>query len=144
MACELVRNGVIGKVERVECSFGDRRQAVRPARGADGAGLDWDTLARARPRCVPTTSILSPRGLHDHFPDWRNYREYGGGMVTDWGAHHLDIAQWGLGMDDSGPVEVRPPEQKDVKRGATLVYANGVTVTHVDGFGVDFFGAEGR
>ena len=88
--------------------------------------------------------MLSPRGLHDHFPDWRLYREYGGGMVTDWGAHHLDIAQWGLGMDASGPVEVRPPEQKDAKRGAMLVYADGVTVTHEDGFGVDFLGSEGR
>ena len=47
-------------------------------------------------------------------------------------------------MDASGPVEVRPPEQKDAKRGAMLVYADGVTVTHEDGFGVDFLGSEGR
>ena len=82
--------------------------------------------------------------MHDHFPHWRNYREFGGGMVTDWGAHHIDIAQWGLGMDDSGPVEVRPPEKAADKRGATLVYANGITVTHKEGFGVDFFGTEGE
>ena len=56
----------------------------------------------------PYNSVLSPRGVHDHFPNWRDYREFGGGMVTDWGAHHLDIAQWGLGMDDSGPVEILP------------------------------------
>ena len=55
-----------------------------------------------------------------------------------------DFGQWGLGADDSGPVEVRPPEKADAKRGATLVYANGVTVTHEDGFGVDFIGSEGR
>jgi predicted dehydrogenase len=78
----------------------------------------------------PYHSVLSPRGVHNHYPNWRTYREYGGGMVTDWGAHHLDIAQWGLGMDDSGPVEVRPPEEPDAKRGAVLVYANGVTVIH--------------
>ena len=90
----------------------------------------------------PYNSILSPRGMHDNFPDWRNYREFGGGMVTDWGAHHLDIAQWGLGMDDSGPVEILPPAAGK-KRGAKLVYANGVTVEHTNGFGVEFFGTEG-
>jgi hypothetical protein len=47
-------------------------------------------------------------------------------------------------MDASGPVEVRPPGEPDATRGATLVYANGVTVTHEDGFGVDFVGTEGR
>ena len=78
------------------------------------------------------------------FGSWRSFREYGSGGVGDWGAHHLDIAQWGLGMDASGPVEVRPPEEKNAKRGAMLVYADGVTVTHEDGFGVDFLGSEGR
>ena len=65
-------------------------------------------------------------------------------MVTDWGAHHIDIAQWGLGMDDSGPVEMLPPKHPGDKRGAMLVYANGVAVEHKDGFGVDFFGSEGE
>ena len=65
-------------------------------------------------------------------------------MVGDWGAHHLDIAQWGLGMDDSGPVEVIPPADPKAKRGAKLVYANGITVEHKDGFGVHFFGTGGE
>ena len=82
--------------------------------------------------------------MHDHFPDWRNYREFGGGMVTDWGAHHLDIAQWALGMDESGPVEILPPDNRNAKRGAKLIYANGVVVEHKDGFGVDIFGENGR
>jgi len=64
--------------------------------------------------------------------------------VADWGAHHLDIAQWGLGMDASGPVEVLPPANPHAGNGATLVYANGVTVEHKDGFGVDFFGTDGE
>jgi predicted dehydrogenase len=65
-------------------------------------------------------------------------------MVTDWGAHHLDIAQWGLGMDDSGPVEILPPPNKNDKYGAQLVYANGVPVIHKKGNNVCFYGAEGE
>ncbi len=143
VACELVRNGAIGKLQRVECQFGDpgipydlKEEPLEP-------GLDWNLWLGPAQTAV-YNSVLSPRGIHNHFPSWRKYREFGGGMVTDWGAHHLDIAQWGLGMDGSGPVEIRPPEQADAKRGATLVYANGVTVTHKDGFGVHFFGTEGE
>jgi hypothetical protein len=47
-------------------------------------------------------------------------------------------------MDNSGPVEILPPEKSDAKRGAKLVYANGVTVEHKDGFGIHFFGSEGE
>jgi len=143
VACELVLNGAIGKVQRVECSFGD------PAVGCDlgeepmEPGLDWNLWVGPAPM-RPYNSVLSPRGLHPHFPNWRAYKEFGGGMVTDWGAHHLDIAQWGLGMDNSGPVEVRPPEKSGAKRGAKLVYANGVTVEHKDGFGVHFYGSDGE
>jgi len=144
VACELVRNGVIGKVQRVECSFGDPGRPCDLPEEAMEPGLDWDLWLGPAPK-RPYNSVLSPRGVHDHFPDWRNYWEFGGGMVTDWGAHHLDIAQWGLGMDDSGPVEVLPaPEGTRAKRGVTMVYANGVTVVHKNGFGVDFFGSEGE
>jgi predicted dehydrogenase len=107
-------------------------------------GLDWNMWLGAAPM-RPYNSVLSPRGVHNHFPSWRNYREYGGGMVTDWGAHHLDIAQWGIGADGSGPVEIIPaPEGTRAKRGVKLVYANGVTVEHKGGFGVHFFGTEGE
>jgi len=145
VACELVRNGAIGKLQTVDVSFGD------PGRPCDldteqmEPGLDWDRWLGPGPT-RGYSSVLSPRGLHKHFPHWRNYKEYGGGMVTDWGAHHLDIAQWGLGMDDSGPVEARPPEgwNEKSKRGASLAYSNGVVVTHGKGIGVHFHGTEGN
>jgi predicted dehydrogenase len=72
-------------------------------------------------------------------------REFGGGMITDWGAHHIDIAQWGIGMDENGPVEVKAPENWDdpKARGAQLIYANGVVLTHVSGKGVEFKGTKG-
>ncbi len=143
VACELVRNGAIGKLERVECSFGDPGIPCDLPEEPMEPGLDWNMWVGPAPM-RPYSSVLSPRGVHRHYPNWRGFREFGGGMVTDWGAHHIDIAQWGLGMDNSGPVEVRPPETPGAKRGAMLVYANGVTVIHKDGFGADFFGAEGE
>jgi len=143
VACELVQNGAIGKVERVECSFGDPGVPCNLGEEPLEPGLDWNLWLGPTP-LRPYHSVLSPRGNHDHYPNWRAYREYGGGMVTDWGAHHLDIAQWGLGMDASGPVEVLPPETPEAKRGAKLVYANGVTVEHKNGFGAHFYGTEGE
>jgi len=143
VACELVRNGAIGTVQTVDCSFGVPPVACDLPEETMEPGLDWDRwVGPAAPR--PYNSILSPRGIHQGFPRWRNYAEFGGGMVTDWGAHHLDIAQWGLGMDASGPVQVLPPAARGDKSGAKLVYANGVVVKHVNGFGVDFIGTQGR
>ena len=145
VACELVRNGVIGDIKNVNTSFGDPGKPCDLKEEEKEPGLDWDRWCGPGP-LRGYSSVLSPRGIHGHFPAWRNYMEYGGGMVTDWGAHHIDIAQWGLGADDSGPVEARPPEgwqQWKSKREAVLVYANGTTVTHRNGFGVEFEGTDG-
>jgi predicted dehydrogenase len=146
LACELVRSGRIGKVNA----------AVRgPSRWCDlpeekmEPGLDWDRWLGPAPQ-RPYNSILSPRGVHKNFPDWRNYREYSGGMMTDWGAHHFDIAQWGLDMDDSGPVEIIPPDDPKAERGVKYVYANGVVMIHGSDpqsgrkIGVTFVGSEGK
>jgi len=143
VACELARNGMIGKIERIECSFGDPGKPCDLPEEKMEEGLDWNRWIGPAPM-RPYNSILSPRGTHNHFPAWRTYKEYGGGMVCDWGAHHLDIAQWALGMDDSGPVKVIPPDDPNAKRGTRLVYANGIEVIHKDGFGVHMFGTEGQ
>jgi len=143
VACELVQNGVIGQIQRVECSFGDPGRPCDLPEETMEPGLDWNMWCGPGP-LRGYNSILSPRGIHKGFPDWRLYKEYGSGAVGDWGAHHLDIAQWGLGMDDSGPVEVVPPSDPHARRGAKLVYANSVTVEQKDGFGVDFFGSGGE
>lgn len=144
VACELVRNGAIGKVFRVECNFGPPGVPCDLPEEEMEPGLDWDMWLGPAPM-RPYSSVLSPRGIHDHFPDWRNYREYGGGMVTDWGAHHLDIAQWGLGMDDSGPDEIHPPDDPEAKYGAVLHYGKDIRVVHIQqGFGAHFFGDEGE
>ncbi|MEM7143497.1 MAG: Gfo/Idh/MocA family oxidoreductase [Verrucomicrobiota bacterium] len=142
VACELVRNGVIGEIERVVCSFGGPGIPCDLPEEEMEPGLDWDRwVGPAEMR--PYNSILSPRGLHDHFPRWRTYREFGNGMVADFGAHHLDIAQWGLGMDGSGPVEIIAPEDPEAQRGCTFKYANGITLTHDNGVGIEFYGSKG-
>jgi len=143
-ACELVRNGRIGKVKTVIVGVGAPSQWCDLPEETMEPGLDWDTwLGPAAVR--PYNSVLSPRGVHSHFPNWRNYREYSGGMMTDWGAHHFDIAQWGLGMDDSGPVEIIPPADPKATTGVRYLYANGVEMIHDSGRGgATFIGSEGK
>ena len=135
-ACELVRSGRIGKVETVLVNvWGSSRPCHLPAEPVP-AGLDWDRWIGPAP-WRPYNSRLHP--FH-----WRAFREFSGGTMTDWGAHHLDIAQWGLGMDHSGPIEVLPPEKG--KEHVTYRYASGITVRcgSVGVNGVQFAGSGGR
>ena len=142
-ACELVRNGCLGKVMKVDVAVGGPPVPCDlPAETAE-AGLDWNLWLGPAPE-RPYNSVLSPRGVHKHFPEWRHYREYGGGGVCDWGAHHFDIAHWGLGFDDSGPVEIIPPKEPKAQSGARVLYANGVEITHRAGNGVTFYGDKGK
>ena len=144
VAAELVRNGLIGRVHAVGVSFGDpARPYDKPAEPVE-PGLDWNLWCGPGP-LVNYNPMLSPRGVHNHFPHWRNTWGFGGGMITDWGAHHIDIAQWALDKDENGPVEVRAPRDwQTAKRGAQLVYADGTVLTHVKGKGVSFYGTEGE
>jgi predicted dehydrogenase len=131
-ACELVRNGRIGKVQTVIVGVGPSSEWCDLPEEPMEPGLDWDAWLGPAPM-RPYNSVLSPRGIHDHFPNWRSYREYSGGMMTDWGAHHFDIAQWGLGMDESGPVEIIPPENPKARTGLRYRYANGVLFIGTEG-----------
>jgi len=144
VAAELVRNGIIGRLAAINVSFGDPAVPYDKPEEPMEPGLDWRMWCGPGP-LVAYNPYLSPRGVHNHFPLWRMTWEFGGGMITDWGAHHIDIAQWALGVDESGPVEIRAPlEWKSAKRGAQLVYGTGVVLTHVNGRGVSFYGSEGE
>jgi predicted dehydrogenase len=98
LACELVRNGRIGKIKTVETRIGENPQGGPFPVSAVPAELDWDFWLGQTPK----VDYVKQR-CHYEFRWWR---EYSGGKLTDWGAHHNDIAQWGLGMDGSGPVSV--------------------------------------
>jgi predicted dehydrogenase len=142
-ACELVRNGRLGKIKQVIVDVGPPSIPCDLPEEAMEPGLNWDLWLGPAP-LRPYNSVLSPRGVHKHFPNWRSYREYSGGMMTDWGAHHFDIAQWGLGMDDSGPVDIIPPEDPKATKGLRYIYANGVEMLHGDSGGILFIGPEGK
>ncbi|NLH16630.1 MAG: Gfo/Idh/MocA family oxidoreductase [Phycisphaerae bacterium] len=148
-ACELVRNGYIGKVHKVCANIGGPPKACDLPDEPTPEYLDWDFWNGPAP-ARGYNAELSPHISKDIFPNWRNYREYGGGMTTDWGAHHFDIGQWGLGMDENGPVEVLPPDGKDVKV-LTFKYADGRIMVragsepdHGNVNGVLFLGDKGK
>ena len=144
-ACELIRNGVIGTVATVEAAVigGPPRFCDLPEETAE-PGLDWNLWLGPAPQRA-YNSILSPRGMPANYPQWRQYREYGGGKVADWGAHHFDIVQWAFGQDESGPVEFFPADKPDSESGVSWRYASGAKVTHLaSGNGITFHGDQGK
>ena len=98
LACELVRNGRIGKVHTVEARIGENPSGGPFKPTEVPQGLDWDFWKGPTPD-VPYISEKC-------FYTFRWWYEYSGGKLTDWGAHHIDIAQWGLDKDGSGPIGV--------------------------------------
>jgi predicted dehydrogenase len=144
-ACEYVRSGRLGTILAVHVGIGVSSVWCDLPEEPMEPGLEWDRWLGPAPM-RPYNSILSPRGVNNFYPNWRLYREYSGGMMTDFGAHMYDIMQWGLDMDASGPVQVFPPPSlpdDKAKFGARLVYANGVQAFHGGPFGVTFIGEKG-
>jgi predicted dehydrogenase len=138
-ACELVRNGRIGEIKHVGVSVGGPSTERYFPEEPIPEGFDWEFWLGP----APWAPHNSKRCSGDYGGGWRLVRDYSGGMMTDWGAHHFDIAQWGLGMDHTGPVEIHPPDGKDFKR-LTYIYANGIPMTHGDGgAGILFTGTNG-
>lgn len=144
-AAELVRNGYIGEIKHIKVNVGKPPVKYNLAEEPIPEGLDWKSWLGPN-AYVPFNSELAPPVSKDVFPNWRLYSEFGGGMVTDWGAHMFDIVQWALDMDASGPVSLTPPDGKDVKF-LTLKYANGITMTHEPwdwNNAIHFVGSEGE
>ncbi|HUS00079.1 MAG TPA: Gfo/Idh/MocA family oxidoreductase [Chitinophagaceae bacterium] len=127
-AVELVRNGYIGEIKSIKVNIGPPPIPYNLPGEPIPAGLDW-TKWLGPNEFKPFNSELAPPITRDVYPNWRNYKEFGGGMVTDWGAHMFDIAQWALDMDHSGPVEVFAPDGKEHQY-LTYKYKNGVVMTH--------------
>jgi len=141
-ACEYVRNGRIGKVQNVNVGVGKPPVPCDLPEEKMEPGLDWERWTGPAP-LRGYNSTLSPRGVHRHYPKWRDYREYAGGGLADMGAHHFDIAQWALDADRSGPVRVSPPLDPTRNKGAWLEYASGTKVIHGGISGCTFVGSDG-
>jgi len=149
LAVELLHQGRIGKLQRVDVVLGKNKTGGPFAAGDPPRHLNWDLWQGQ----TPDVPYIEER-CHYTFRWWY---EYSGGQMTDWGAHHLDIAQWGIG---SVPVAIEGrAKYPDVPDGfnvaldfqASYRYANGVEMTVYDNpdnpvgrNGVMFTGSEGR
>ncbi|MBN2307598.1 MAG: Gfo/Idh/MocA family oxidoreductase [Candidatus Hydrogenedentes bacterium] len=101
-ACELARNGRLGRVHTVHVGapFGKQGGSTETAPVPDG--LNYEFWLGPSPQVPYTPGRCDGRGGEG----WYHIRDYSGGWVTAWGSHDYDIAQWGLGTDDTGPVTV--------------------------------------
>lgn len=144
-ASELVLNGYIGEVKEINVSVGE------PVKECDLPSLpvpeylDWNTwIGPSLYRGY--NPVLSPPIEDNSWAWWRGYKGFGGGYITDWGAHMFDIVQWALDMDDSGPVAFNPPSTPGATSGLSFSYDNGVVVNHKqwgEKNAIQFIGTEG-
>lgn len=150
-AVKLVQDGKIGKIERVYTYVGAPPIPYDLPEEPIPADLNWplwlgpSEYVHYNSQLNPPIS-LDPERNEQIWGAWRWYKELGGGYTTDWGAHMFDIAQWGLEMDGSGPVEIIPPGV-DGAEFLTFKYTNGVIMTKQqfkgETNGVKFWGDKG-
>jgi len=148
---EFIRNGGLGKLDRIEILIPANNKYTGATWKPEAVppGLDWDLWLGPAP-----WAPFNRQSCHYNF---RFILDYAAGQVTNWGAHYLDIAQWALGMDESGPVEVMGDGEfpssglftTATKVDFTCRYASGTTMrcrTRYDGISdgnVRFFGERG-
>jgi predicted dehydrogenase len=144
-AAELVINGYIGEIEKVVVSVGGPPEPCDDLRSQPVPHyLDWN-MWLGPAQLTYYNEYYAPPIDWNGWARWRYCDRFGGGAMTDWGAHMFDIAQWALGMDDTGPVEVIPPDESEYGV-LTYKYANGIPMVREDfgmGNAVRFIGTEG-
>jgi predicted dehydrogenase len=135
-ACELVRNGRIGDIKHVEIGLPGDPSGGNPDKMPIPAGFNYDAWLGSTPEVYYTVDRVMPQQGFDR-PGWLRMEQFGAGMITGWGAHHVDTAHWGMNTEHTGPVEVwgtaefpthglwnvHGPFKTD------SVYANGITMS---------------
>jgi predicted dehydrogenase len=123
VACELIRSGGLGKVLEIRAiNYGGAEAA--PAQGLPArdlpAGLDWNMWLNQ----------AAERPFNPDWLGWMRWRDFAGGEMTNWGAHGVDQIQWALGMDNTGPAEMKPLSAGPNGQVA-MRYPNGVEVNFI-------------
>jgi predicted dehydrogenase len=126
-AVEIIRNGFIGEIKSIKVNVGPPPITYDLPEQPVPDGLDWKKWLGPN-EFKPFNAELAPPITQDVYPNWRKYKEFGGGQVSDWGAHMFDIAQWALDMDNSGPTEIFAPDADHPF--LTYKYNNGIIMTH--------------
>jgi myo-inositol 2-dehydrogenase / D-chiro-inositol 1-dehydrogenase len=151
-ACELVRNGRIGRLQSIKIGLpGDPGGDPEPEMPVP-AGFDYEKWLGSTPYAYYTEKRVHPQNDFSR-PGWLRCEQFGAGMITGWGAHHIDTAHWAMGTEYTGPVEIKA-EAKFPASGlwnvhgdflGEALYANGVKMLVSGAFpnGVRFEGSEG-
>ncbi len=151
-ACELVRNGRIGDIQHVEIGLPGDPSGGNPDKMPIPAGFNYDAWLGSTPEVYYTVDRVMPQQGFDR-PGWLRMEQFGAGMITGWGAHHVDTAHWGMNTEHTGPVEVwgtaefpnhglwdvHGPFKTD------SVYANGITMSISGDYpnGIKWIGTKG-
>jgi myo-inositol 2-dehydrogenase / D-chiro-inositol 1-dehydrogenase len=159
MATEAVRNGRIGQIKTIRIGIGqDAPKGNPPAPNPVPATFDYETWLGPAPQQPYMEDRVHPQAPFSEKsgygrPGWITTEDFGLGMITNWGAHHVDIAHWGMGMELSGPttIEAKATFMKDDvwtvhhSYHVEMVYPNGVLLVMDNSFpnGIRFEGTEG-
>ncbi len=155
-ACELVRNGKIGKVHTIYVGLpiDDPKQSTVEKEMPVPSNLNYDAWLGTTPEVFYTEKRVHPQDGGYSRPGWLRCEQFGAGMITGWGAHHFDIVNWGLGTEFTGPVEVAATAEFPASGmlwdvhgpfKSEFSFANGVKVLASNDYpnGVKFIGSDG-
>lgn len=154
-ACELVRNGRIGKLHTIFVGLpvDNPSESTVEKEMPVPANLNFEKWLGATPYVPYTEKLVHPQADFSR-PGWLRCEQFGAGMITGWGSHHFDIANWGMGTENTGPIEISGQSDWPSKEAlwdahgnfkTESLFANGVKVLAGNEYpnGVKFVGSEG-